>query len=186
MRVSREQAEKNRGKIVKVASELFREKGFDGVGVDEVMKKAGLTHGGFYNHFFSKEMLAAEASARALAGTATCWREALEEDPRSALNSIVDFYLGDDHCRDRSKGCAFAALAAEVPRHTKSVSRSFTNALRSHIDVLVHLVRGRTVAARQQHALATMSLLVGAVVLARAVDDAELSRSILDAAKAGL
>src|SRR5262245_37831732 len=110
MRVSREQAAANRERIVEAAARLFRECGFDGVGVDAIMKEAGLTHGGFYGHFGSKDDLAAEAVARALAqGT-----EKLGGDMN--LDAFVRAYLSERYCADRGDGCALAALGADMAR----------------------------------------------------------------------
>src|SRR5215471_10539005 len=106
MRVSREKAAENHQRIVDTAARLFREKGFDGVGVDEIMNGAGLTHGGFYGHFGSKEDLAAEAVARALESAAE--RQSRFKD----LGDLVSDYLSDWHRADRANGCPVAALGA--------------------------------------------------------------------------
>ena len=108
MRVTREKASENRARIVEMASRLFREKGFDGVGLDAIMKEAGLTHGGFYGHFTCKEDLAAEAVARALVQSA---------GRRSRYGNVADFvsdYLSESHFADRANGCVLAALALRL------------------------------------------------------------------------
>src|SRR6202011_3642660 len=106
MRVSREKAIENRERIVETASRLFREKGFDGVGVDAIMSGAGLTHGGFYGHFGSKDDLAAEAVVRALE------RSAEKLGRHANLTELISEYLSERHCADRASGCAIAALGA--------------------------------------------------------------------------
>src|SRR5215471_1322422 len=109
MRVSREKAAENRERIVDTASRLFREKGFDGIGLDAIMRDAGLTHGGFYRHFKSKDDLAAEAVTLALRrGADRRRRFTTPRDP------VAD-YLSGRHRDDRASGCAMAALAADIP-----------------------------------------------------------------------
>src|SRR5713226_4104580 len=115
MRVSREKAAENRERIVDNASRLFREKGFDGVGLDAIMKEAGLTHGGFYGHFGSKDDLAAEALRRALEKSAE--RQSGFED----LGELVRDYLSERHCGDRANGCAVAALGGDTVRQSPGV-----------------------------------------------------------------
>jgi TetR/AcrR family transcriptional regulator, transcriptional repressor for nem operon len=185
MKVSREQAAENRERILDTAARLFREKGFDGIGVADLMQSAGLTHGGFYGQFASKEDLAAQACERALAQSATRLDQVIADKPQNPLQAVAASYLSTRH-RDRpGEGCAFVALGAEAPRHAPAVRKVFTEALRLRVDRLMQLVPG-TKAARRRQALATMASLVGAQVLARAVDDAQLSNEILDAVKASL
>src|ERR1051326_1600030 len=95
MKVSREQAAENRERIVQVAAKLFRERGFDGIGVADLMKAAGLTHGGFYGNFSSKDDLVAEASGRALKELSEYWATVIEKAPQSAFATIVDRYLSE-------------------------------------------------------------------------------------------
>ena len=118
MRVSREQAAENRQRIVETASRMFREHGFDGVGVDAIMSGAGLTHGGFYGHFRSKDDLAAEAMTRAL-------ERSVEKQRRyTKLNDLVSDYLSGRHCANRARGCALAALARRHRTRGRRRSRS--------------------------------------------------------------
>src|SRR3982074_352699 len=100
MKVSREQAAKNRERILDVAAQLFRERGFDGVGVADLMKAAGLTHGGFYGHFASKEDLMGQACSRALAGSLDRWSRLAEGETKGRLSAIATAYLSAAH-RDR-------------------------------------------------------------------------------------
>ena len=181
MRVTREQAAANRDRIVEAAGALFRKHGFDGVGVDEITKAAGLTHGGFYGHFESKEDLAAEACAHVPRDPWASWMDA---PPEQRLEGIVRSYLTPRHRDDRTHGCLFAALGSDVVRQPKSVRRAFTERFRARVDVLRGLVTGRSAAARRDKALATMAGLIGALVLSRAVDDPKLSEDILEAAAA--
>jgi TetR/AcrR family transcriptional regulator, transcriptional repressor for nem operon len=185
MRVSRERAAENRDRIIDVAGRLFRERGLDGIGVASLMKAAGLTHGGFYGHFESKEELEVEACERVLARTSETWPAMAAKDPKAPLKGFLDQYLTARH-RDRpGEGCIYAALASDVARQSSpALRRTFTAALRPLIDTLVRIVPGRSRAARRQKALACLSAMVGALILARAVDDAELSDEILAAARA--
>ena len=176
MRVTREKAAENRERIVAAASRLFREQGFDGVGLDAIMEEAGLTHGGFYRHFGSKDDLAAEAVARGLAASAQR-QEALD-----SLPAFVAGYLSPRHRDDRGGGCVMAALAGDIARQGPGVRRRLSASLRTLIGRIAGWIGGRPAAAREQ-AIATVAGLVGAVVLARAVDDPALSADILAAAR---
>jgi TetR/AcrR family transcriptional repressor of nem operon len=184
VRVTREQAAANREKVLAVAGTLFRERGYDGVGVADIMKRAGLTHGGFYGHFASKDDLAAEMTARVLGGEG--WLERLTGKRDPAIADVVRNYLSPRHRDDPGHGCLFAALGADVVRQPRSVRHAFTQGLRKRVDIVRGLLRGRSAAARRQKAIAVMAGLVGALVLARAVDDPKLSDEILEAAAASL
>jgi TetR/AcrR family transcriptional repressor of nem operon len=177
MRVSREKAAENRERIVETASRMFRENGFDGVGVDAIMNGAGLTHGGFYGHFGSKNDLAAEAVMRALE------RSAETQGRYTTLSDLVSGYLSERHCADRANGCAIAALGADMARQGEGVRRGLTTHVRAQLDRLAGLLRNRTAVSRRKHAIATLAGMVGALTLARAVDDAALSKEILEAAR---
>jgi TetR/AcrR family transcriptional repressor of nem operon len=185
MKVSREQAAQNRERILDAAARLFRERGFDGIGVADLMKSAGLTHGGFYGQFESKEDLAAQACVRALGQSVERWDRLIaeKEDP---LQAIAASYLSTRHRDDPANGCAISTLGAEAPRRGPAVRRAFTEGLRPLLDRLMQIVPGRAKETRRLKALATMSQLVGAMVLARAVDDATLSDEILHAVRTSL
>jgi len=178
MRVTREKAAENRAKIVATASRLFREKGFDGVGLDAIMEEAGLTHGGFYRHFRSKDDLATEAVAYGLAASAQ--RQAAQ----TSLGGYVAGYLSALHRDSRGTGCLLAGLGGDVARHGTGPRQKLAAHVRGQIDRLAGWLGGRSAAARREQAIATLSGLVGALVLARAVDDSELSDEILASARA--
>jgi TetR/AcrR family transcriptional repressor of nem operon len=182
--VTREQAAANREKIIDVAGTLFRERGFDGIGVSDIMKSAGLTHGGFYGHFASKDDLAAEITSRVLGREG--WIERLTGKPNPSIDELVRRYLSPRHRDDPGRGCLFAALGADVVRQPKTVRRAFTDGLRVRLDALRALIPGRSASARRRKAVALLSGLVGALILSRAVDDAALSDEILEAAAATL
>jgi TetR/AcrR family transcriptional regulator, transcriptional repressor for nem operon len=179
MKVTREQAAANRERVVEAASMLFRKHGFDGVGVADIMKAAGLTHGGFYGQFASKEDLAAEACAHSGPDP---WAASMQAPPDKRLAGIVRSYLAPRHRDNRTNGCLFAALGSDVSRQPRSVRRAFTDRVRARIDILRSIVPGRSAAARRDRAMATLAGLVGALILSRAVDDPILSEEILEAA----
>ena len=182
MKVSRKQAAQNRERIVEAAARLFRERGFEGIGVADLMKEAGLTHGGFYGHFSSKGDLIAEASARALTRSLALWTELAERAPGDdPLSAIAGAYATSRHRDNPGAGCLLAALGPEVSRQGPAVRRAVTDHVRSAFDLLAKLLPGTSRAARRQQAISTYATLVGAMVMARAVNDRSLSQEILDA-----
>jgi len=175
MRVSKEQAAENRERIVSAAARLFRERGLSGVGVDALAQAAGLTHGSLYSHFGSKERLAAEALSHAMGINAARLRDARD------LDDYVARYLSPAH-RDRpGDGCVMAALAAEIPRQGEAIRESFTVAVRAAVRQIAALEPGARES--EDQALATLATMVGALTLARAVDDPKLSARLLRAAR---
>lgn len=179
MRVSRDQAAQNRARIIEIAGQQFREKGFDGIGVADVMKSAGLTHGGFYGHFNSKDDLIAEACAAAMALSVRRWTSLSEASPDDALGAITQSYLaGDAHGEGQMSGCMMAALAPDIARRGGPVRSRFTEGTKALLDILVNAVTGRSKARQREKAIAVMAGLVGTVVLARAVDDPDFAREI--------
>src|SRR5437773_6080996 len=147
VRVTRERAAANREKILEIAGTLFRERGYDGIGVADIMKRAGLTHGGFYGHFPSKDDLAAEITARVLGREG--WLERLTGSANPSLTDVVRKYLTRRHRDDAGHGCLLAALGSDVVRQPRSVRRAFTDGLRRRVVVLRQLVPGRSAAAQR-------------------------------------
>lgn len=186
MKVSREQAAQNRERIVEVAARRFRELGFEGIGIADLMKDAGLTHGAFYGHFASKDDLIAEASALALEQSLERWTAVAERAPGDPLSAIAGAYLTRAHRDAPGTGCLVAALGSDVSRQKPSVRHAVTDTVRSGLAALARLVPGRSTTARRQKAIGTYATMVGAMVLARAVDDPGLSQEILDAGLASL
>ena len=186
MKVTRQQAEKNRERVLDVAGRLFREKGFDGIGVDDLMKGAGLTHGGFYANFKSKEELAAKSCERTLAELVGGWNKVAGEANGDPLKAIVAGYLSISHRDDPGNGCVLAALGPDVARKSPVVRHGVTEGMRRFIELLTRIVPGRSRVARRNRALALYASLVGAMVLARAVDDPALSKQILQAVAASV
>lgn len=176
-RVSQEQAKLNRQRVVEVAATLFRERGLHGVGVADIMGAAGLTHGGFYGQFANKDALAAEA-----------FETALTDNGRGQLDSLVSNYLSIAHVRAPGMGCPVAALANDIAREAPDspVRSRFTRGVRGMVDLMAALVPKTPKQKRRQRALTSLATLVGAVVLARAVDDEALAEEILGAARVSL
>ena len=178
MRVSKEQAAKNRERILEAAARLMRERGIAGVGVDALTEAAGMTHGSLYSQFGSKERLVEEAVAHAITAKG-------QEVPEVfALGDYVSEYLSAAHRDEPGSGCPFAALCSEIPRQSRAVRERFTAGVRGVVALLSgRMESGLKPRQREQKALATVAALVGALVLARAVNDPKLSDDILRATK---
>ncbi|CDM60588.1 MULTISPECIES: TetR/AcrR family transcriptional regulator [Rhizobium] len=181
MRVSRAQAEENRETVINVASRLFREHGFDGIGLKDLMKGAGLTQGGFYKQFSSKDDLAAQASRRALESATRRWSTAAatSSDP---LEAVMEFYLSPGHLGEKADGCPLVALGSDAARQNAEVRRPFEDGIRAHFEVLDELMGDARSSNPSGKAMAILSLMVGAVTLSRIMEDESLSQGILDAA----
>ena len=182
MRVSRAQAEENRQNVIDVASRLFREHGFDGIGLKDLMEGAGMTHGAFYKQFESKEGLVAEASARAFESATSRWSDAVEANPKDPLGAVIAFYLSKGHRKEKMEGCPLVALGADAARQSADVKASFEAGIREHLSVLTRLISKADSQEKRNKAMAILSTMVGAVTLSRAVNDPRLAQSLLDAA----
>lgn len=178
MRVSKEKAAENRERILKAAARLIRERGISGAGVDALTEAAGMTHGSLYSQFGSKERLVEEALGYALRASGKATAEA------ATLDQYVAGYLTPDH-RDRvGQGCPLAALACEMPRQGEGVKDTFTAGVRGMLKQLgSRMDEGLKPRQREEEALATLASLIGALVLARAVRDDDLSNAILRATR---
>jgi TetR/AcrR family transcriptional regulator, transcriptional repressor for nem operon len=182
MRVSRAQAEENRQNVIDVASRLFREKGFDGIGLKDLMEGAGMTHGAFYKQFESKEDLIAAASARALERATSRWSAAAAANPKDPLGAVIAFYLSKGHRKEKMDGCPLVALGGDAARQSADVKASFEAGIREHLSVLAGLISKADSQEKRDKAMAILSTMVGAVTLSRVVNDARLAQSFLDAA----
>lgn len=169
MRRSREDAARTRRRAVAAASRLFRERGIDAASVNDVMAELGMTGGGFYRHFESKDALAAEACAEAFA------KSGLARGPVHSAERIVRTYLSKAHRDAPGSGCPLPALASDMARQPRAVRRAYSDGVRSALARLGQLAPDTRPATR--HAL--LAGLVGALAIARAVDDEELSSAIL-------
>ena len=183
MRVSREKFAENREKILAVAGELFREKGFDGIGVAEIMRAAGLTHGGFYGHFESKDELACEASKALVARSQERWKAVVAASPEKPLEALLGHYLSHRNVVEYGTGCVFASLTQEVSRHGPEMQSTFTEGLMGMAGILEEITPAETPEERRRKALASLSAMVGAVILARAMDDPALAEEFLSATR---
>jgi TetR/AcrR family transcriptional regulator, transcriptional repressor for nem operon len=182
MRVSRSQAAENRETVINVASRLFRERGFDGIGLKDLMKGAGLTQGAFYKQFESKEDLAAQASRRAMESASRRWSAAAEANPQDPLGAVIAFYLSMDHREERMDGCPVVALGSDAARQGADVKASFEAGIEEYLELLDSWVGEADDEKLNGKAMAILSTMIGAVLLSRAVNDADLAQAFLDAA----
>jgi TetR/AcrR family transcriptional repressor of nem operon len=182
MRVSRLQAEENRQTVIDVASRLFREHGFDGIGLKDLMESAGLTQGAFYKQFTSKNDLAAQASRRALESAFRRWSAAAAGNPQDPLGAVIAFYLSDAHRSERKDGCPVVALGSDAARQGAEVKASFEAGITEYLALLGRWVGGADDEDSNARAMAILSTMVGAVLLSRAVNDEHLSKRFLQAA----
>lgn len=179
MRTTPERKAETRERILGAALTLFRAHGVDAVGVDAIMHHAGLTHGGFYAYFASKEALVAEAATSALARSADKWEQLVSAaDPHDALAGIVGAYLDPAHAATTNRGCVLTTIGPEVARRP-GARPAMTTSIRRMIDALARCVPGRN----RQRALRALTSMVGAVVLARLVDDPALADELLAASR---
>lgn len=182
MRVNRIQAEENRQTVINVASRLFRQHGFDGIGLKDLMESAGLTQGAFYKQFASKNDLAAQASRRALESALSRWSAAAEANPQDPLGAVVAFYLSMDHHGERMDGCPVVALGSDAARQSAEVKAAFEAGIRHYLEMLGPWVGEPEGEEPGGKAMAILSTMVGAVVLSRAVNDERLSQQFLQTA----
>jgi TetR/AcrR family transcriptional regulator, transcriptional repressor for nem operon len=179
MGYSKAQKQETHKRIVAIASKRFREKGLAGFGIAELMKEAGLTVGGFYKHFDSRDELVAEAISAAF-GVWQRQKEAADAEGQSLpFEKLIDDYLSDVHRRNPGVGCAFCALAPEIARSDRRARALTSEQVRKDLELLVGLLPGKDKRAARSRAILTFSALVGAMSLARAVSDDELSHEIL-------
>jgi TetR/AcrR family transcriptional repressor of nem operon len=184
MRYSREHKLETHARIVKKASVRLREKGAHGIGVADLMKDAGLTHGGFYAHFDSREALVIEAFAHAMDRSTERWRKLAEQTPpEKRLASIVNSYLTTVHRDDPGHGCAVPTLGAEIARESPKTRRAFAAKLEQMIDMLAEQLPGTTPKAARKQAMATLATMMGTLVLSRIAGSGEFSDEILGAGR---
>lgn len=181
MRVTRAQADANREAVINAASRLFREHGFNGIGLKDLMKGAGLTQGGFYKQFESKDDLASLASRRAMESATGRWSSAAASSAHP-LRAVLDFYLSAGHRGEIGDGCPLVALGSDAARQSQEVRAPFQDGIKAHLQVLEKLMPERGKPDADEKAMVVLSLLVGAVTLSRIVTDEELSDRLLEAA----
>lgn len=169
----------SRERIVQVAAARFRQSGLNGIGVADLMKDAGLTHGGFYRHFASRDELVAEAVERALQEGARAV-DAVASISKSPLAGLVDAYLSPAHCDDLATSCAVTTLASDVARGTDRARAAYTRQVGRYLELLTKLIPAVRQRSRRRKAIVALSTLVGAVSIARAVNSKKLSLEILN------
>ncbi len=179
MKVSKQKMAEHREQIIEAAAKRFRENGFDGISLADLMKEVGLTHGGFYGHFTSKEELVGLASQRAMSHAAAKWEKVINEAPGDPLEALAKNYLSTRHQDHPETGCLFAALGSELGRQPATVKEAVMEGQLQFLDLFSRIVPGRTKAARRKKAIVVFAGLIGGMILARSVPDPELSQEIL-------
>ena len=187
MRYSREHKLETHARIVKKASVRLREKGAHGIGVADLMKDAGLTHGGFYAHFDSREALVIEAFAHAMDRGNERWRKLAEQTaPEKRLAAIVESYLTTAHRDDPGHGCAIPTLGAEIARESPRTRKAFAAKLERMIDMLADQIPEVPRKAARKQAMAAIATMMGTLVMARIAGNGEFSDEILGAGRAAV
>ena len=166
-------------RVVKIASRRFREEGLTGVGIAELMKEAGLTVGGFYKHFASRDDLVAEAVSSAFSGWKRRMDAAASGGPPLSYAKVIDEYLNEAHRNNPGTGCVFGALAGEIARSDKRTRLLAHEQIQNYLQLIAGSLPGKDKRAARSKAILTLSALVGAMSLARAVSDKALSLEIL-------
>jgi TetR/AcrR family transcriptional repressor of nem operon len=184
MRYSKEHKQETHARIVKKASIRLREKGAHGIGVADLMKEAGLTHGGFYAHFDSREALVIEAFAYAMDRSTERWRKMAEQTPpEKRLAAIVESYLTPIHRDDPGHGCAVPTLGAEIARESLKTRKAFSAKLEQMIDMMADQVADVPRKTARKQAMATLATMIGTLVLSRIAGSGEFSDEILGAGR---
>jgi TetR/AcrR family transcriptional repressor of nem operon len=184
MRYSKDHKQETHARIVKKASVRLREKGAHGIGVADLMKEAGLTHGGFYAHFDSREALVVEAFGYAMDRSTERWRKLVEDmPPERRLAMIADSYLTRAHRDDPGHGCAVPALGAEIARENPKTRKAFAARLEQMIEMLADQIPDVSRATARKQAMASLATMMGTLVLARIAGSGEFSDDILDAGR---
>jgi TetR/AcrR family transcriptional repressor of nem operon len=184
MRYSREHKLETHARIVKKASVRLREKGAHGIGVADLMKEAGLTHGGFYAHFDSREALVIEAFAHAMDRSTERWRKLAEATPpEKRLAAIVDSYLTTVHRDDPGHGCAVPTLGAEIARESPKTRKAFAAKLAQMIEMLADQIPEVPRKTARKQAMAAVATMMGTLVLSRIAGSGEFSDEILGAGR---
>jgi TetR/AcrR family transcriptional repressor of nem operon len=184
MRYSKEHKAETHERIVKQASVRLRERGAHGIGVADLMKEVGLTHGGFYAHFDSREALVIEAFGYAMDRANERWRKIAEETPpEKRLASIVESYLTTTHRDDPGRGCAVPSLGAEIARESPKTRKAFAAKLGRMIEMMADQILDVPTKSARKQAMATLATMMGTIVMARIAGNGELSDEILAAGR---
>lgn len=183
MRYSKEHKAETRSRIVSKASVKLREKGVHGIGVADLMKDAGLTHGGFYAHFESREALVIEAFSRAMDNAVHKWRKVDETTAPKKLQTMVANYLSAQHRDEPGQGCAISTLGGDIVRESPKTRRAFAAKIDELVQAVAETIPELPPAAARQKALGVLSTLIGALLLARISGTGEQSDEILAAGR---
>jgi TetR/AcrR family transcriptional repressor of nem operon len=187
MRYARTHKDETRRALLKAAGRQLREQGPDRLSVAGVMKSAGLTHGGFYAHFKSKDALLVETLADAFARSARRVEKLLEGlPPRPALATYIDFYVGEAHRDDAANGCAVTALNSDMPRQSKKFRAAFEAGVKAMTDALARRLAAAGIADAERLAPSLLAAMAGAVALSRTISDRDLSNEMLASTRAGI
>ena len=180
MRYSKEHKQETHARIVKKASVRLREKGAHGIGVADLMKEAGLTHGGFYAHFDSREALVIEAFAYAMDRSVEHWRKiAADTPPEKRLSTIIYSYVSTVHRDDPGRGCAVPTLGAEIARESAKTRKAFAAKLEQLIEVMADQIPDVPRKAARRQAMGTLATMMGTLVMSRVAGSGDLSDEIL-------
>jgi TetR/AcrR family transcriptional repressor of nem operon len=185
VKVSGKKVAEHRAALVETAKKLLKERGFDGAGVVEISREAGLSQGALYGQFKSKDVLTAEAVRKAFADGAEAWNE-LRDNAPGALGAYLDAYLSDTHLTDPGSGCMIPACISEIPRQGDAIGAAFTEGFSTMVEVVQRaLPSGTPPEEARRRALTLISTLVGCIALARAVEptDPALAKEIISAAR---
>ena len=184
MRYTKDHKAETHARIVKNASVRLREKGPAGIAVADLMKESGLTHGGFYAHFDSRDALIDEAFAHAMEGIAQRWRRRADNAPDGKeLDAIVNSYLTVQHRDDVGNGCLLPALGAEIARADSKTRKAFTACLEDMVDVVAGEIADMPPKAARQRAMSIVAVMMGSLLLSRATGKSELSSDLLEAGR---
>src|SRR6202048_1059942 len=184
MRYSKEHKQETHARIVRKASVRLREKGAHGIGVADLMKEAGLTHGGFYAHFDSREALVIEAFGYAMDRATERWRKVVEQTPPDKrLSTIVESYLTPLHRDDPGNGCAVPTLGAEIARESPKTRRAFAAKLEQMIELFAEQLPDVPRKVARKQAMGAVATMIGTLVLSRIAGNGEFSDDILGAGR---
>lgn len=182
MRYSQDHKRQTHERMVQVASRKFRERGFDGVSIGELMAELQLTHGGFYRHFSNKEHLYTEVLTFSIDDVLTRL-VAHSADSQLTLKDVIHAYLSVDHCEGIAHGCPVAALSSDIARQSTDVQQSFDTSLQVYMDRFLPFMQGSSTAEKRQQFFVLFSGMAGALSVARAVSDQALRDAILESAR---
>jgi TetR/AcrR family transcriptional repressor of nem operon len=184
MRKSKVETAETRRRIVEVAAQQFRSKGIQGTGLNDVMAEAGLTHGGFYRHFESKNQLVAEACELGFAGVVDSFNAlASQADGKAAFASMVDSYVSSAHRDNAAGGCPLAGMGSELARADEVTRETATEGFKKIVDVLAKGMKSKRSADDTSDAMFALAAMVGAITLSRVVSDTGASDAVLQTVK---